>query len=334
MKGNGAPGADVSKEILLELYRRMVLTRRAEQTHQDMLNRQEFYLMGHFGTGQEAIGVGMGMALDLTDYLFPTHRGVAEFIGKGMSQADIWAEYMCKPAGPARGKGGLHLSDYKSGLPGLVGSLGSDFAISVGTALSSKIRGSGQVTICSFGEGTSSQSDLGSSLNAAALWKLPLIFAMANNEWCEFGSSSEHVCTPTVAPRAEGYGIPWTLVDGQDVAKVYSVTKGVVNAVRAGAGPYFIEYKTYRGGPHFSGEPGAYMCEEDLCKWRERDPIELCELRLLDDGIATRADLDRMNEEAQAEVRAAIDRAKSLPDVTYEEMLSGVYAADYAGEVK
>ena len=96
----------IDTDTLLALYRKLVTTREAEEVWAAMLNRQEFYLMGHFGTGQEAIGVGMGMALDLTDYLFPTHRGVAEFIGKGMSQADIWAEYMCKPAGPARGKAG------------------------------------------------------------------------------------------------------------------------------------------------------------------------------------------------------------------------------------
>lgn len=333
--GGSAPDIrDLDRETMLELYRRMVLTRTAETIHQEMLTRGEFYLMGHFGTGQEAVGVGVSYACRPTDILFPTHRGIAEFVGKGMSQEAIWAEYFCKTAGPAKGKGGLHLSDYSLGLVGLPGSLGADYAMAVGTALSAKIRGTDQVTVYSFGEGTSSQSDFGSSLNAAALWKLPLVFAMANNQWCEFAHYSDHVSTVDVAPRAQGFGIPWDILDGQDVFAVYAAVSAAIERARAGEGPFFLEFKTYRAGPHFSGEPGAYMCEEDLCKWRERDPLKLAEERLLKDGVATPADFEAIAATCRAEVESAIARARSLPDVTYQDMISGVYAADYAGEVK
>ncbi|NLT34970.1 MAG: thiamine pyrophosphate-dependent dehydrogenase E1 component subunit alpha [Gaiellales bacterium] len=320
----------IEPKMLLELYRRMVLVRMAETIHKEMLDRQEFYLMGHFGTGQEAVGIGMTAALLPTDYLFATHRGIAEFVGKGMSQEDIWAEYYCRSVGPAKGKGGLHLSDYKVGLVGLVGSLGADYSIAVGAALSSKIQKDGRVTLYSFGEGTSSQSDFGSTLNAAALWKLPLVFGMANNQWCEFAHYSDHVATGDVAPRAEGYGIPWSIADGQDVAAAYAATQEAVDRARRGEGPSFVEFKTYRAGPHFSGEPGAYMAEEDLCRWRERDPLLVAEQRLLAEGVATRDEMDKIAEAARAEVTSAVERARSLPDVTYEEMISGVYA----GEVK
>lgn len=320
----------IDRVMLLELYRRMVLARTAETVHQEMLNRGEFFLMGHFGTGQEAVGIGMTAALLPTDYLFPTHRGIAEFVGKGMSQEDIWAEYYCRTAGPAKGKGGLHLSDYKVGLVGLVGSLGADFSIAAGTALSSKIQKNGRVTLYSFGEGTSGQADFSSTLNVAALWELPLVFGMANNQWCEFAHYSDHVATTDVAPRAAGYGIPWNIVDGQDVAAVYAATKEAVDRARAGAGPSFVEFKTYRAGPHFSGESGSYMCEEDLCRWRERDPLLLAAQRLLAEGIANQDELDEMQEEARAKVTAAIQRARSLPNVAYEDMVAGVYA----GEVK
>ncbi len=333
--GGSAPGtAAPARETMLEWYRRMVLTRTAETIHQEMLARGEFYLMGHFGPGQEAVGVGTSYACRPTDIFFPTHRGIAEYIGKGMSQNALWAEYFCKTGGPARGKGGLHLSDYSVGLVGLPGSLGADYAMAVGTALSAKIRGSGQVTVYAFGEGTSSQSDFGSALNAAALWKLPLVFTMANNEWCEFAHYSDHVSTVDVAPRAQGFGIPWDILDGQDVFTVYAATSAAIDRARAGEGPFFLEFKTYRGGPHFSGEPGAYMCEDDLCKWRERDPIKLAEQRLLQEGMAAAEDFEAVAAACRAEVETAIERAKSLPDVTYQDMISGVYAADYAGEVK
>ncbi len=315
----------VDNDTLLALYRKMVTTREAEQIWADMLEKKEFYLMGHFGTGQEAVGVGVGHALLPTDYLFPTHRGIAEFVGKGMTQNDIWAEYYTKAEGPARGKGGLHLSQYEAGLIGLVGSLGADYSIAAGAALSAKLRGSGQVVVIGFGEGTSSQADFGSTLNIAALFKLPLIFAMTNNEWCELGHYSGHVCTEHVAPRAEGYGIPWKIADGNDVATVYQTTKEAVEQVRAGGGPCFLEFKSYRVAPHYSGDDGAYMCVEDVCAWQERDPIARCEAQLKESGVATADDLDSIKGEVREEIHVAIERARSLPDVTYEQMVSGVF---------
>lgn len=324
-QGRPLPTTPVEPATLLALHRKMVVTREAETIWADMLQKQEFYLMGHFGTGQEAVGVGLGHALEPTDYLFPTHRGIAEYVGKGMTQDDIWAEYHTKPAGPARGKGGLHLSQYDVGLVGLVGSLGADYAISAGAALSAKIRGSGQVTVISFGEGTSSQADLGSTMNVAALWKLPLVFAMTNNSWCELSPMDEHVCTPFVAPRADGYGIPWSLVDGNDVAAVYAAAKAVIERVRAGDGPYFLEFTSYRVGPHWSGDDGSYMSPEDLATWRERDPIVRCETKLVEEGIASADELAAAKEAARAEVTAAIARARALPDPSWDDILSGVY---------
>ncbi len=332
-RGETLPILPIEPQTLLALHRKMVTTREAERIWADMLEKREFYLMGHFGTGQEAVGVGLGHALEATDYLFPTHRGIAEYVGKGMSQDDIWAEYFTKPAGPARGKGGLHLSQYEVGLVGLVGSLGADYAISAGAALSAKLRRSEQVTVIGFGEGTSSQADLGSTMNVAALWKLPLVFAMTNNSWCELSPADEHVCTPFVAPRADGYGIPWSVVDGNDVAAVYSAAKTVVERVRSGAGPYFLEFMSYRMGPHWSGDDGSYMCEDDLCAWRDRDPIVLCERQLVDQGVASADDLARVREAVVSEVTAAIARAGSLPDATYDDMLAGVYTAAPVGAV-
>lgn len=318
----------IDKATLLALYRKMVTTREAEQIWAEMLKNQEFYLMGHFGVGQEAVGVGIGHALAPTDYLFPTHRGIAEFVGKGMTQNDIWAEYFTKNEGPARGKGGLHLSDYKMGLLGLVGSLGADYSIAAGAALSCKLRDSGQIVVLDFGEGASSQADFGSTLNFAALFKVPLIFAMTNNEWCELGHYSGHVCTESVAPRAEGYGIPWQIADGNDVSVVYQTMREVVDRVRAGSGPYFLEFKSYRVGSHYSGDDGSYMCAEDVCAWQDRDPIKRCEAQLVEAGFASEADMDMIRDEARVEIRAAIERARSLPDPTYDDMLAGVYSEE------
>lgn len=322
------PMESVDASTALELYRKLVTTRKAEQIWAEMLEKKEFYLMGHFGTGQEAIGVGIGHALRSDDYLLPTHRGIAEFVGKGMTQQDIWAEYFTKPEGPAHGHGGLHLSDYSLGLPGLVGSLGADFAIAAGLGLSCKLKNSQQVVVIAFGEGTSSQADLGSTMNFVKLFELPVVFAMTNNEWCEFGHYRTHVCTEHVAQRAEGYGIPWRIVDGNDVLTVYRTMKEVADQVRAGSGPYFLEFKTYRVCPHYSGDSGDYMPTEDVCTWQQLDPLALCASKLVDSGVATTDDLEAMEQEVVADIKAAIDRARSLPDLTIEEILSGVFCGE------
>ncbi|UCF56291.1 MAG: pyruvate dehydrogenase (acetyl-transferring) E1 component subunit alpha, partial [Deltaproteobacteria bacterium] len=149
----------LTKEKLVELYRKMLMVRSMEELHGQLLQEGKIQVMAHFGTGQEAVAIGVTGPLRQEDILFGTHRGVGEFIGKGMSPRDIWLEYLGKKTGPCKGKGTLHLADRKNNIPGLVSSLGSDFSMAVGTALAAKMRKTDQVTLYFVGEGTCNQAD-------------------------------------------------------------------------------------------------------------------------------------------------------------------------------
>jgi len=316
----------LAKDKLLELYRKMLLVRTMEETHGKLLKEGKLQLMGHFGTGQEAVSVGITGPLRQEDILFGTHRGVGEFIGKGMSPKDIWHEYLGKKTGLCKGKGTLHLADKKNNIPGLVSSLGADFSMAVGTALASKMRKTNQVTLYSVGEGTCNQADAHPSMCMAALWKLPVFFAVATNQFCELSYMCEHYPTQDVAPRAAGYGIPYEIVEGQDVEVVYEAAQKAIEHARSGKGPYLIEYKTFRMATHFTGDPGTYVNPKDLEEWAKKDPIDLCKKKLMDRGMMTAAEDQKLRGEVQAQVDGVILGALAAPDPTAQDLFEGLYS--------
>jgi TPP-dependent pyruvate/acetoin dehydrogenase alpha subunit len=316
----------LGNEELLGLYRKMLLVRAMEEKHGSLLQEGRIQLMSHFGTGQEAVAIGVTGPLRREDILFGTHRGVGEYIGKGMSAKDIWLEYLGKKTGPCKGKGTLHLCDRNLNIPGLVSSLGSDFSYAVGTALGSKMSKTDQVTLYFVGEGTCNQGEAHPSMCMAALWSLPVVFAVCTNQFCEMSYMCEHYPTEDVAPRAAGYGIPYEILDGQDIETTYEATERAVAHARSGKGPYLLEFKTFRMALHFSGDPGGYVNPEDLEKWGKRDPIDLCQKKLIDRGILTIETDKDLRESVRAEVDTAVEQAFSAPDPTVEDLFEDIYA--------
>lgn len=316
----------LEKEKLLELYRKMLMVRAIEEKHAELLASGRVQLMSHFGTGQEAVSVGVSGCLRREDILFGTHRGVGEYIGKGMTPKDIWAEYLGKTNGPCKGKGTLHLASKTVNIPGLVSSLGSDFSIAVGTALASKLRKLDQATLYFVGEGTCNQGDFGPSLNMASLYNLPIVFAICTNQFCELSYMHEHFKTKDVAPRAAGYGIDYEIVDGQDIEVTYEATLKAVEHARSGKGPFVVEYKTFRMALHFSGDPGGYVKQEDLVEWGKRDPIDLCQKKLFERGFLTQEEDKKLREEVKAENEEAVEYAFSSPDPTLDDLFTDIYA--------
>lgn len=317
---------ELDKSVLLACYRKMILVRQMEMTHDQLLKEGRIQLMSHFGTGQEAVSVGVTAPLKQEDVLFGTHRGVGEFIGKGMNPKDIWAEYLGKKTGLSKGKGTLHLCDKSLNIPGLVSSLGSDFSYAVGTGLASKMQHRDQVTLYFVGEGTCNQADFHPSLCMAALWKLPVVFAVCTNQFCELSYMCEHYPTEDVAPRAAGYGIPYDIVDGQDIETTYGATAKAIDHARSGQGPYLVEYKTFRMALHFSGDPGGYVNPEDVEKWGKRDPIDLCRKKILDRGWLTEDQDNALRDEVQREVDDALEKSMADPDPTIDDLFDDVYA--------
>lgn len=317
----------LSNENLISLYGKMLLVRTMEEAHARLLKEERISLMGHFGTGQEAVAIGVTSPLTRNDILFGTHRGVGEFIGKGMSPKNIWLEYLGKKTSLCKGKGGLHLTDLKNNIPCVPGCVGSDFSLAVGTALAAQMRKTGQVTLYFGGDGAYGQADAHPSMSMAALWKLPIVFAICNNQFCEYSYGRDIGPTEDIAPRAAGYNIPFEIVDGQDIETTCEVTEKAVSHARSGKGPYVIEYKTFRMAPHFTGDEGRpeYVDPKDREKWGKRDPLDLCRRKLLERDILT-SEKDRiMREKIQSEVEKAVEEAFAAPDPTGDDLLRDLY---------
>ena len=314
----------LTDETLLGAYKKMLMTRTLESKHKQLLAEGKIQLMGHFGTGQEAVSTGVTAPLRKEDILFGTHRGVGEYIGKGMDPKDIWREYMGKRTGLSKGKGTLHLTDKELNIPFVVSSLGSDWSMAVGAGLAAKMKKTDQAVLYFVGEGTCNQADAGPAMNMAALWKLPVVFAVCTNQFCEMAYMSEHFPTADVAPRAAGYGIPYEIVDGQDIETTYEATVRGLEHARSGKGPYLIEYKTFRMELHFTGDPGGYVRQEDLDMWGKRDPIDIAQKKLLDRGVLTPEKDERLRADIAGEADAAMKAAFDAPFPTEEDLFTDI----------
>ncbi|NOX62204.1 MAG: thiamine pyrophosphate-dependent dehydrogenase E1 component subunit alpha [Chloroflexi bacterium] len=313
-------------DTLKDLYRKMVTVRLLEKRVEQLVMAARIPCSGHFGLGQEAVGVGVCGPLRKEDYLFGTHRGFAEYIGKGMTPAEILTEYYGKATSLSRGRLGQHLLKPEIGVMPLPSSLGSEFGMAVGAALSSKLRGSGRVTVNLFGEGTAGQSDFGPALEMASLWRLPLIFVCNNNQYVELAHYREVVATEDIAPRAGAYGVPYEIVDGNDITLVYQATERAASRARQGGGPTFLEFKTYRRCTHYTGDPGGYQPKEEIAAWAQKDPIDRCRRLMMAQGLWTAADEQAMLEAVSAEIEAAVQFAEESPYPDVSTIYEHIYA--------
>lgn len=317
----------VSLETIYRLYRLMVLTRLAEERHDTLFKEKKIPLFAHVSLGQEAVGVGVSGLLRKDDYLFGTHRGMPEYLAKGMTLKNIFAEYGARANSLSKGRGGIHLCDAGNGVLGLVGCLGSDFGFAVGVGFSIRNRGTDQVVVKYFGEGTAEQADFHPSMNMMSLWKLPVIFICVNNQYTQLHHYRGTASTEHIAPRAEGYGVPWVIVeDGNNLVAVCEAMEEAINRARSGKGPTLIEYKTYRIGPHYSGDPYQYREEEGFEIWKKRDPIQKCREFLIKKKVLTKEKDQEIQVECDAEIEEAIRWMNESPFPNPEEALVGVYA--------
>jgi pyruvate dehydrogenase E1 component alpha subunit len=317
----------VENEKLLELYRKMVLTRKLEKKMDELIKSGRVKTFGHFGEGQEAVGVGVCGCLRDSDYLFGTHRGFAEYIGKGMPTKDILLEYGGSTYSPTKGKGGPDLCYAAKGIMGMYGSIGANFSIAVGTALSAKMKGTDQITLILFGEGASNQADFHPAMNMAALWRLPLVFVCENNQYVELDHYRNTTSTEDIAPRAMGYGMPFSIVkEGNDIVVVHEATKEAVTRARKGEGPTLIEFKTYRVCPHYSLDPGGYRSEEEVEAWRKRDPIRHCKKYLIRVGALTEQEDKKMLMDIDKEIIEATEFLDSIGPADRDELYEDLYA--------
>jgi pyruvate dehydrogenase E1 component alpha subunit len=296
----------------LHMYRVQVQLRYFETRAYDLFLENLVKGTSHLSTGQEGIAAGVAEALRLTDWTFATYRGHAHTLARGVPMTPVFAELMGRANGLMAGKGGsMHLTSVEHGVMGSYAIIGAHMPIACGAAWSAQYRGTEQVAVCFFGDGTVNIGAFHEALNFAAVWSLPVVFICENNLWMEYTRTSEvtAVVNPA-ADRASAYGLQSIIVDGNDADAVYEIARAAVERARAGGGPSLIEAKTYRHGGHSRADPGKYRPDDELAEWMAKDPIPLYRNRLLDAGVSEE-DLAAIEIDVRAQVDAATEEAKA-----------------------
>lgn len=274
----------------------------------------------HLYSGEEAVAVGVCKALDVTDYVFGSHRSHGHFLAKGGTVNELVAEVYCREGGCARGRGGsMHLIDTDKGMLGAAPIVAGTISLALGAALAAQIRGDGRVAVTFFGDGATGEGVLAESMNFAALRHLPLIFACENNLYSTHMPIGEIRVPNPIADLAVPFGMRSYSLDGNDVMAIYEASVEAVAACRRGEGPVFMEFKTYRMRGHVGPNDNIQGSLTDIRPaseiefWRGRDPIEIFAAFAKNTGRVSEDDLAKIHREVTAEVEAAHRFAAASP---------------------
>jgi len=314
------------------MYLQMVRIRRFEEEAGRLMEEGKIPGALHLYVGQEAIASGVMQHLSASDQITSTHRGHGHLIAKGGEFDRMFAELYGRVTGYCKGKGGsMHISNMELGMLGANGIVGAGPPIAIGAAFSNKFRNTDNVTIAFFGDGASNEGSVHEAANMAALYKLPCIFICENNGYGEYTAQANHQAIVDVADRAAGYGMPGVVVDGMDVMAVYEVAGAAIQRARKGAGPTLMECKTYRYYDHVGirGMGLTYRTDEELEKWKKRDPIRLFEERLVEMGLLTGKKISNIYSKINAEIESAIKFAEDSPFPNTSELLEDVYSTTF-----
>ena len=321
-----------SPELLTKLYQTMTRIRLCEESLVEPIQQGHIRTPCHLYSGQEAIAAGTCAPLTDEDYIFGSHRSHGHFLAKGGSMRGLIAEIYCRETGCARGRGGsMHLIDVEKGMLGSAPIVGETIMLALGAAMASQIRRDTRVTISYFGDGATGEGVLYESLNFAALRKLPIIFACENNFYSTHLPIRECRATPDIWKIGESFGITSRMVDGNDVIAVYEAATDAVDQCRRGEGPVFLEFRTYRFRGHVGPDDNIQGTHTDIrppdeiAEWRLKDPITLFEGYLRRDGRVEADTLERIKDEAKAEVEDAIQFAMNSPRPAKETLKDYVY---------
>ncbi len=302
-------------EQLLDMYEKMLLIRRIEKQLSEDFKAGQLPGAVHLYVGQEAVAVGMCEHLGKSDWITGTHRGHGHYLAKGGDPKPMLAEIYGKANGICKGMGGsMHVADFSKGIVGANGIVGGGLAITAGAALATKLDGNGQIAVCFFGDGAANQGVFMETLNVSTLWKLPMVFMCEHNTYSEF-SPTDTVTAGELPDRARAFGMPATVVDGNDVTEVWKAAGAAVDRARSGNGPSFIEARTYRIHGHIEAEvhflSSTYREEEEIEQWRQRDPIDRLRAQLLSSGVADEAALAAIDARIQETVAEAEEFAQN-----------------------
>ena len=287
----------------------------------------------HLYAGQEAVAVGVCMALDAGDFIASTHRGHGHSIAKGCEIGPMMAEILGKATGTCKGKGGsMHIADLEKGMLGANGIVGGGPPIVCGAALTAKTLGTGAIAVCFSGDGAVNQGTTAESLNLAMVWQLPVIFVVEDNGWGE-ATSSAFATAGDIVKRAQGYGMRAEKVDGLSLSDVYEAMLGAVAHARGGHGPVLLHITTERFYGHFNGDTDSYRSDALKADQRANRDCLARLRRLIDEGgLADKGQLDAIDAEVDAEVARAVADARAAAEPDLATLTTDVYVS-YEGRI-
>lgn len=318
----------LSNEQLIRTYRAMCTIRQFEYMADKLYAMGKVHGTMHLSAGQEAVAVGLSMAVRKDDFFINHHRGHGHFISKGADLNLMMAEFLGKDTGYCRGRGGsMHIADFASNNLGANGIVGGGIPHSVGVGLALQMQHRSEIVITVFGEGASNEGVFHEALNMAALWKLPVLFVCENNKYGMSMDIGRAAAKLPIAQRAEGYGIPWHYIDGNDLLTVYETMQEAEKYIRSGNGPMFVETQTYRYFGHSKSDRNLYRSKEEIEEWRNtKDPIMRFRTDLVKNGILDETRADEIDQEALKVIEAAVAFAETSPEPDPASVTEFVYA--------
>ena len=317
----------LTDEQLREALRLMLTIRHFDEEAMALYRAGEMRGTTHPYIGMEAVGVGVMLALQPTDWVTSTHRGHGHTIAKGGDLKKMMAELLGRSTGYSGGKGGsMHIADMDKHMLGANGIVGGGMGLATGAGLTCKLQNTGAVAACFFGDGALNQGMLHEATNMAAIWNLPVVYVCENNQYAMSARADWTVAGGSPSTRAAGYGIPGVDVDGMDFFAVNAAAHDLVARARRGEGPSYLVCLTYRYHGHHAGDPLNYRDKEEVDRWRERDPIERLRRTLDEWGVVSASDYEALDQRIVAEVAEAIEFAKASPEPAVDQLMTDIYA--------
>ena len=317
------PEPDVAREWLAT----MTLIRRFEERAGEMYARAKIGGFLHLSIGEEAAIVGSARALRDDDYLVSTYRSHGHALVRGTPPQSVMAELFGRVGGCCKGHGGsMHMFDLGRRFMGGYGIVGGNLPIAAGIGFACDYRAGSDAVLCTLGDGASNQGTFGETMNLAALWRLPVVFLVTNNQFGMGTSVERHSAVTELRVKGEGFGVPGLRCDGMDVLDTYTVVSEALEQARSERRAMLVEAVTYRFRGHSMADPEEYRTREQVERWRERDPLKLFGERLRSAGLLAEGDLQRIDQDALARVDAAVAFAEQSPFPEPGSLYDDVYA--------
>ncbi len=322
----------MEKNEFLEIYHQMVVIRRLEERASELYQQGKIGGFLHLYIGQEAVSTGLISARRPEDRIITAYRDHGVAINCGIPPRQVMAELMGKATGISGGKGGsMHMADVTKNYWGGHAIVGAHLPLATGLALGDQYQGNKAVTVCMFGDGATNIGFFHEALNMAKVWNLPVLWVCENNQYGMGTAVDRASAVSEIRQKAAGYGMKNEAVNGMDVMAVHEVARRLIEEIRAGSGPQFLEAHTYRYRGHSMGDPERYRKADEVHRWQEEDPIGIYHKYLVEKEIASDEELNALDDQAIKEIDDAVEFGEASPNPAPEDLYKHVYADEVEG---